>query len=114
MTLRVRSTLIALVYVVALVSLSAAQKPIAIGIQADGLSTSEREPLRAYLARQMGREVKLVILNNYNEYLAGLGDGSTGSRDVMAAVEQTCSPVSGVSGLYDCMGHADALAASAT
>ena len=42
----------------------------------------------------------------------GFGDGRTGSRDVMSAVQQTCSPVSGVSGLYDCQGHEAALAAS--
>ena len=76
MTVRIRTTLIVLVCIFILVSLSAAQKPIAVGIQADGLSASEREPLRAYLTKQMGQEVKLVILNNYNEYVAGLGNGS--------------------------------------
>ncbi len=76
MTLRIRTTLIALACVFTLVPFLAAQKPLAVGIQADGLSAAEREPLRAYLAKQMGREVKLVILNNYNEYLAALGDGS--------------------------------------
>ena len=41
------------------------------------------------------------------------GDGRTGSRSVMAAVENSCKPVDGVSGLYDCQGEEAALAASA-
>jgi hypothetical protein len=43
-------------------------------------------------------------------------DGRTGSSTVMAAVAQTCRPVStsstSASGLYDCLGRADALAAA--
>ena len=39
------------------------------------------------------------------------GDTRTGSTDVMAAVAQTCTPVSGQSGLYDCQGQAAALRA---
>jgi 4-amino-4-deoxy-L-arabinose transferase-like glycosyltransferase len=41
-------------------------------------------------------------------------DGRTGSADVMAAVEQTCTKVSSVSGLYDCAGHANDLRALAS
>ena len=44
----------------------------------------------------------------------GFNDGRTGSADVMAAVEQTCSKVSSVSGLYDCGGHANDLRALAS
>jgi 4-amino-4-deoxy-L-arabinose transferase-like glycosyltransferase len=40
-------------------------------------------------------------------------DGRTGSQSVMAAIQETCTPVSGVDGLYDCSGAADALAALA-
>ena len=40
-------------------------------------------------------------------------DGRTGSRSVMAAIQETCTPVSGVDGLYDCSGAADTLAALA-
>ena len=50
----------------------------------------------------------------------GGNDGRTGSSTVMAAVAQTCTPVStasssstATSGLYDCQGKADALAALA-
>jgi hypothetical protein len=50
----------------------------------------------------------------------GRSDGRTGATTAMAAVAQTCTPVSGggssstttgtASGLYDCLGKADALA----
>ena len=39
-------------------------------------------------------------------------DSRTGARRAMAAVTQTCTPVSGVSGLYDCAGKAAALRAT--
>ena len=45
---------------------------------------------------------------------AGFDDGRTGSRSVMAAVEETCNPVDSVSGLYDCQGEEAALAATAS
>ncbi len=76
MTLRIRTTLIALACVFAFASQSFAQKPVVFALAADGLSSEERMPLQNYLARQMGREVKLMIPNNYNEYVAGLKDGS--------------------------------------
>ncbi|HEV3041362.1 MAG TPA: phosphate/phosphite/phosphonate ABC transporter substrate-binding protein [Candidatus Angelobacter sp.] len=76
MILRIRTTLFALVCVFALVSLSAAQKPIILALPPDGLSAEERMPLQTYLAKQMGREVKLIIPNNYNEYVTGFADGS--------------------------------------
>ena len=43
----------------------------------------------------------------------GFADGRTGSRSVMAAVENACNPVDSVDGLYDCQGEEAALAASA-
>jgi hypothetical protein len=43
---------------------------------------------------------------------ANFGDGRTGSRSVMEAVQATCNPVDSVSGLYDCQGEEGALAAS--
>ncbi len=39
------------------------------------------------------------------------GDSRTGSTDVMSAAAQTCTAVSGQSGLYDCQGKANALRA---
>lgn len=58
------------------ISLSFAQKPITVALSPDGLSAEEREPLRLYLTKQMGGNVKLIIPNNYNEYIAGFADGS--------------------------------------
>jgi hypothetical protein len=37
-------------------------------------------------------------------------DGRTGASAVLAAVAETCAPVAGVDGLYDCSGAAAALA----
>jgi 4-amino-4-deoxy-L-arabinose transferase-like glycosyltransferase len=42
-----------------------------------------------------------------------MNDGRTGSQSVMEAVQQVCTPVDGVDGLYDCSGAAAALAALA-
>jgi len=71
-----RATALVLFSVVIAVSMSFAQKPIVVALSPDGLSAEEREPLRLYLVKQMGREVKLIIPNNYNEYIAGFADGS--------------------------------------
>jgi phosphonate transport system substrate-binding protein len=76
MTLRIRTTLVALVCISAFASQAFAQKSIVLALPADGLSAEERMPLQNYLTKEMGREVKVRILNNYNEYVAGLGDGS--------------------------------------
>jgi phosphonate transport system substrate-binding protein len=62
--------------VFAAISLSAQDKPIVFAIVGDGLTVAEREPLRTYLTKEMGREVKLVIPDSYNHTAAGLGDGS--------------------------------------
>jgi hypothetical protein len=43
---------------------------------------------------------------------AGFDDGRTGSRSVMSAVQNTCTPVDSVEGLYDCQGEEAALPAS--
>ena len=57
-------------------SLGGADKPITIALVPDGLSAPERMPLQNYLARQMGRDVKLVVPNSYVETMDGLGNGS--------------------------------------
>ncbi len=45
---------------------------------------------------------------------ANFADGRTGSRSVMAAVENACNPVDSVDGLHDGRGAEVALAASAS
>jgi phosphonate transport system substrate-binding protein len=76
MTLRNRAAALVLVCVFAFVSLSVAQKPIVFALAPDGLSAEERMPLQNYLTKHMGREVKLVIPNNYNEDISGMKDGT--------------------------------------
>lgn len=56
--------------------LGGAEKPITIALVPDGLSAPERMPLQNYLARQLSRDVKLVIPNSYVETMDGLGNGS--------------------------------------
>ena len=62
------------------VCLRAADKPITVGMIPDAgatqVSIQEKEPLRAYLARKLGREVNLVIPTNYNATVEALGNGS--------------------------------------
>jgi phosphonate transport system substrate-binding protein len=76
MILRNRTAAFALLCVFTFVSLSSAQKPIVVALSPDGLSAEERVPLQTYLAKQMGREVKFIIPNNYNEYIAGFADNT--------------------------------------
>lgn len=74
MTPHNRVTILAVLCVLMIVPLFSADKPIVIALSPDGLSAEEREPLRLYLTKQMGREIKFIIPNNYNEYLAGFAD----------------------------------------
>src|SRR5258708_20441932 len=62
--------------VLATTSLSAQDKPIVFAIAGDGLTVADREPLRAYLTKEMGREVKLVVPDSYPHTAASLGDVS--------------------------------------
>jgi phosphonate transport system substrate-binding protein len=66
----------AVLCVLATTSLSAQDKPIIFAIVGDGFTVADREPLRAYLTKEMGREVKLVIPDSYAHTAASLGDGS--------------------------------------
>jgi phosphonate transport system substrate-binding protein len=60
--------------------LRATGRPISIGMIPDAgatqVSIQEKEPLRAYLARKMGRDVNLIIPTNYNATVEALGNGS--------------------------------------
>ncbi len=76
MTLRIRATLFALVWIFAFAFQSFAQKPIVFSLAPDGLSVEERMPLKDYLTKRMGRDVKLVILNTYNENISAMRDGT--------------------------------------
>jgi 4-amino-4-deoxy-L-arabinose transferase-like glycosyltransferase len=76
-----------------------------------GFSGRESEVSMQWLAERVASgEIRWVLTDGDS---AMPSDGRTGSRSVMAAIAQTCTPVSGVDGLYDCSGAADALAALA-
>jgi hypothetical protein len=76
-----------------------------------GFSGNESQVTAQWLAQAVkdGR-IRYVLVSRQG----GFSDGRTGSRDVIAAVQATCTKVSGVSGLYDCQGTEAALAASGT
>jgi phosphonate transport system substrate-binding protein len=61
-------------------ALGADEKPVSVGMIPDAgatqVSIQEKGPLKDYLAKQMGREVNLVIPTNYNATVEALGNGS--------------------------------------
>ena len=57
-------------------SIHAAERPITIAIVIDGATRQEREPLRAYLTKAMGRPVNIRAPDTYGEVVAHLGEGS--------------------------------------
>jgi hypothetical protein len=75
-----------------------------------GFSGRESEVTTSWLADAVraGR-IRWVLADS-----GGMGgmptDSRVGDRSVMSAVEQSCTAVSRVDGLYDCQGQADALA----
>ena len=89
-----------------------------------GFSGRESEVSVTWLANAVRTGKIRWVLTDGTGGGGGFGrDGRTGSSTVMAAVAQTCTPVStsssssatsSTSGLYDCLGRADALAAAAS
>jgi phosphonate transport system substrate-binding protein len=61
-------------------ALSADEKAVSVGMIPDAgatqVSIQEKGPLKDYLAKQMGREINLVIPTNYNATVEALGNGS--------------------------------------
>ena len=76
MRLLTRCTTLAAICVLASATLHAADKPITVALVFDGLTQEEREPLRAYLTKAMGRPVNLAAPDLYSETVARLADGS--------------------------------------
>lgn len=56
--------------------LRSADEGITIGLIPDGLSAEDRAPLRDYLAKTLGRPVKLAVPDRYAETVSHLEDGS--------------------------------------
>jgi 4-amino-4-deoxy-L-arabinose transferase-like glycosyltransferase len=74
-----------------------------------GFSGNESQVTTQWLADAVrAGKIRYVLTSGQG----GFGGGRVGSRDVMSAVEQTCTAVNGVDGLYDCQGHEAALGAS--
>jgi 4-amino-4-deoxy-L-arabinose transferase-like glycosyltransferase len=80
---------------------------VAIG----GFSGQESQVSAAWLADAVQRGQIRWVLTSSGRGRGGRG-GRVGSTQVMSAVQQTCTPVASVSGLYDCAGSASALRAS--
>jgi phosphonate transport system substrate-binding protein len=57
-----------------------AVEPLRVGMVPDAgatqVSVEEKAPLQAYLEKQLGRPVKLIIPTNYNATVEGIGNGS--------------------------------------
>jgi phosphonate transport system substrate-binding protein len=57
--------------------LGGAERPITLGVVIDQATQNEREPLRVYLAKAMGRPVDIAASDTFAETVASLGDGSS-------------------------------------
>jgi phosphonate transport system substrate-binding protein len=77
MGLRSRTTAVLLAICVLTASpLDGAERPVTLGVVMDQATQKEREPLRAYLAKAMGRPVDIASADTLRETVARLGDGS--------------------------------------
>jgi 4-amino-4-deoxy-L-arabinose transferase-like glycosyltransferase len=89
----------------------AGQKVAGIG----GFSGRESEVTASWLADAVSAGKIRWVLTDSSGSGGGMGGMSTdsrvGDRSVMSAVQQTCTAVSSVDGLYDCQGQGAALAA---
>jgi len=57
-------------------SLDGADRPIKVGLVMDGATKEEREPLRAYLTKAMGRPVAIESPDTFRETVDRMGDAS--------------------------------------
>jgi phosphonate transport system substrate-binding protein len=71
-----RNKVLAAVCFLVSVALYGADKQITVALVFDGLTEADREPLRAYLTKVMGRPVNLAVPDVYTETVDGLADGS--------------------------------------
>ena len=80
-----------------------------------GFSGRESQVTASWLAEAVSAaKIRWVLADNGGAGGSGGGlpnDARVGDRTAMTAVQQSCTAVSTVSGLYDCQGHASALAA---
>jgi phosphonate transport system substrate-binding protein len=77
MLLRARTaTLFLAVCVLTTELLGGDERPITLGIVMDEATPAEREPLRAYLTKAMGRPVNIVAPDSFSQTVTHLGDES--------------------------------------
>jgi phosphonate transport system substrate-binding protein len=72
------SAVLLAICVLAATSLHGRGKAIALGVVMDEATSKEREPLRDYLTKAMGRPVDIVAPDTFSETVAHLGNGSYG------------------------------------
>jgi phosphonate transport system substrate-binding protein len=56
--------------------INSAAAPLTLGVVLDGATEEQREPLRAYLTKAMGRPVNIASPDSFRETVTHLGDGS--------------------------------------
>ena len=71
-----RNRVVAAVCFLVSVALYSADKPITVALVFDGLTEADREPLRAYLTKAMGRTVNLAVPDVYTETVEGVANGT--------------------------------------
>jgi phosphonate transport system substrate-binding protein len=69
-------TMLVAIFLLASASIGSADHALTLGVVTDGATRSEREPLRAYLTKAMGRPVNIAAPDTFRETVAHLGDGS--------------------------------------
>jgi phosphonate transport system substrate-binding protein len=79
--MHVRHSLVMLAVILFFSAVLAAQpKPLRVGMIPDAGATQasvlEKAPLKAYLTKQLGQEVELIIPTNYNATVEAMGNGS--------------------------------------
>lgn len=76
MLLLARSTALAVICLLVGAALFGADKPITVGLVYDGATPEDREPLRAYLTKAMGRPVILEAADLYSDSVDRMANGS--------------------------------------
>jgi phosphonate transport system substrate-binding protein len=75
-SLPARTTALGAAWIMLGASLGAADRPVVLGLESEGFTQRERAPLQAYLTKAMGRPVRLVVADHYDEVVACLAKGS--------------------------------------
>ena len=76
MLLLARSTALAVICILVSAALYGADQPITVGLVYDGATPEDREPLRAYLTKAMGRPVHLEAADLHSETVDRMANGS--------------------------------------